>query len=115
MDLPSVEHACIILDSIGDGVFTVDLNRVITFFNRAAEKITGVKRSEAVGRHCWEIFKTGTCKQDCSVQKALESENAVVHSTVFIVNTEDKKIPVRTWPASIHFLKSSAKTIRCCA
>ena len=99
MDLPSVEHVCIILDSIGDGVFTVDLNRVITFFNQAAEKITGVKRSEAVGRHCWEIFKTGTCKQDCSVQKALESENAVVHSTVFIVNTEDKKIPVRTCTA----------------
>ena len=99
MDLPSVEHTRIILDSIGDGVFTVDLNRVITFFNHAAEKITGFKRSEAVGRHCWEIFKTGACKQDCSVQKALESENAVVHSTVFIVNTEDKKIPVRTCTA----------------
>jgi PAS domain S-box-containing protein len=99
MDLPSAEHTRIILDSIGDGVFTVDLNRVITFFNRAAEKITGVKRSEAVGRHCWEIFKTGTCKQDCSVQQALESENAVVHSTVFIVNTEEKKIPVRTCTA----------------
>ncbi|MGD8363704.1 MAG: PAS domain S-box protein, partial [Desulfobacterales bacterium] len=67
MDMPSAEHTRIILDSIGDGVFTVDLNRVITFFNRAAEKITGVKRSEAVGRHCWEIFKTGTCKQGCSV------------------------------------------------
>jgi PAS domain S-box-containing protein len=99
MDLPSIEHTRIILDSIGDGVFTVDLNRVITFFNRAAEKITGVKRAEAVGRHCWEIFKTGTCKQSCSVQKALESDNAVVHSTVFIVSTEGKKIPVRTCTA----------------
>lgn len=99
MVLPSAEHTRIILDNIGDGVFTVDLNRVITFFNRAAENITGVKRSEAVGRHCWEIFKTGTCRQGCSVQKAMESEKAVVHATVFIVNAEDKQIPVSTCTA----------------
>lgn len=96
MDLPSAEHAHIILDSIGDGVFTVDLNRVITFFNRAAEKITGFKRSEAIGRPCWEIFKTGLCRQGCFVQQALESGEPVVHPTVFIANSADKQIPVST-------------------
>ncbi|MFZ0612332.1 MAG: sigma 54-interacting transcriptional regulator [Desulfobacterales bacterium] len=99
MDLPSAEHARIILDSIGDGVFTVDLNRVITFFNRAAERITGFSRTEAVGRHCWEIFKTGICQRGCSVQQALEEDAPVVRSSVTIVNSADEKIPVSSCTA----------------
>lgn len=35
---------CTILESISDGVFTVDLQRRITSFNRAAETITGFSR-----------------------------------------------------------------------
>ena len=35
-----------ILDSIGEGVFTVDKDFKINFFNKAAEKITGYKREE---------------------------------------------------------------------
>ena len=31
-----------ILDSVADGVFTINLDREITSFNRAAERITGV-------------------------------------------------------------------------
>ena len=38
------------LDSITDGVFTVDLNWRITSFNRAAEKITGISQEEALGQ-----------------------------------------------------------------
>ncbi len=34
----------IILESISDGVFTIDHNWIITSFNRAAEDITGVSR-----------------------------------------------------------------------
>ena len=41
-----------ILDSLADGVFTVDKDWRITTFNRAAEKITGVSRGEAVGQLC---------------------------------------------------------------
>ena len=40
----------IILDSIADGVFTVDETWRITSFNKAAEKITGVRRDEAMGK-----------------------------------------------------------------
>lgn len=38
MDLPSRKETDIILDSIADGVFTVDRDWRITSFNRAAEK-----------------------------------------------------------------------------
>jgi PAS domain S-box-containing protein len=46
----------IILDSIADGVFTVDQNWHITSFNRAAEKITGVVRDEAIGQLCKDVL-----------------------------------------------------------
>ena len=48
-----------ILESISDGVFTVDLEWRVTSFNRAAEIITGIPRSEAIGRLCSEVFKIG--------------------------------------------------------
>ncbi len=39
-----------ILESISDGVFTVDRDWRITSFNRAAEQITGIPRTEALGQ-----------------------------------------------------------------
>ena len=39
-----------ILDSLGEGVFTVDKEFRVTFLNRAAEKLLGEKREGAVGR-----------------------------------------------------------------
>ena len=47
----------VILDSIAEGVFTVDSDWRITSFNRAAEKITGTARNEAIGRQCWNVFR----------------------------------------------------------
>ena len=40
----------VILESISDGVFTVDMEWRITSFNRAAEENTGISRKEANGR-----------------------------------------------------------------
>ena len=45
-----------LLDSVPDGVFTVDAEWCITSFNRAAEQITGIRRQEALGRRCCEVF-----------------------------------------------------------
>ena len=57
MDQLAKNQTKIILDSIADGVFTVDSDWKITSFNHAAEKITGVEKDEAIGRHCWEVFR----------------------------------------------------------
>ena len=46
----------LILGNVADGVFTVDRDFKITFFNPAAEEITGFSRDEAIGRPCFEIF-----------------------------------------------------------
>jgi PAS domain S-box-containing protein len=88
------EETRIILDTLAEGVFTVDTNRVITFFNRAAEQITGIKRTEAVGRPCWEIIKADICGRYCLLQRTLESGEPIAHSSVSIVNAEGTRVPV---------------------
>jgi len=62
----------IIFESISDGVFTVDHNWKIMSFNRAAEKITGITRKEAIGRHCWEVFRSNMCEGDCVLKRTMK-------------------------------------------
>ena len=71
---PDQEHiASIIFDSIGEGVFTTDEECRITSLNRAAEKITGFSRKEAIGRFCFDIFRTELCHGRCALRSTLEN------------------------------------------
>ncbi len=45
-----------ILESIGDGFFTVDKKWTITYFNQQAENILQRKREEMLGKNLWEIY-----------------------------------------------------------
>lgn len=45
-----------IIDASADGMMLVDAERSILQFNPAAERLTGWKQGEAIGRHCWEVF-----------------------------------------------------------
>lgn len=58
----------LIFNSISDGVFTVDRNCVITLFNKSAETITGFSEAEAVGKHCFDIFRTELCHRQCALK-----------------------------------------------
>lgn len=84
----------IILESISDGVFTVDLDWKITSFNRAAEKITGIERKEAIGRHCWEVFRSNMCERGCALRQTMEEERAFVSSDTHIITAEGNEIPI---------------------
>lgn len=64
----------VILDSLGEGVFTVDKNFKITFFNKAAEKISGYKRDEVIGKFCKHIFKSDLCFHNCPIAIVLQSQ-----------------------------------------
>jgi len=72
----------VILDSIADGVFTVDLNWRITSFNAAAERITGVKRAEAIGRHCCDVFRASCCETECALKSTRRTGRPVVSKAV---------------------------------
>lgn len=84
----------IILESISDGVFTVDHNWRIMSFNKAAEEITGISREEAVGRHCWEVFRSNMCEGDCALKRTMKEGTSLTNSATYIVNSEKKRIPI---------------------
>jgi PAS domain S-box-containing protein len=84
----------IILDSIADGVFTVDSDWRITSFNRAAENITGISKKDAIGRHCWEVFRASICEGHCSLRHTVETRSPVVNQSIYIVNANSDRVPI---------------------
>ena len=83
-----------ILDSVADGVFTVDKDMVVTFFNRAAERITGVSREKAVGQYCFEVLKASICEKTCALRCSFETGKEIVDKHIDILRTDGKVIPV---------------------
>jgi len=84
----------IILDSISDGVFTVDSEWRITSFNRAAERITGVPREEAIGQRCCEVFRANICEGECALRSTIETAKPVINKTVYVVNADGETVPI---------------------
>ena len=85
----------VILDSINEGVFTVDLDWRITAFNRAAERITGIHREEALGRPCCEVFRASICESACAQRQTLTTGKPVVNATAHIISQTGQRIPIR--------------------
>jgi PAS domain S-box-containing protein len=83
-----------VLDSVPDGVFTVDLDWRITSFNRAAEQITGISRQEALGLRCCEVFRASICESSCALRQTLASRRPVANRVVYIVNAAGERIPI---------------------
>jgi len=84
----------IILDSISDGVFTVDSEWRITSFNRAAERITRVPREEAIGQRCCEVFRASICEGECALRSTIETGKPVINKTVYVVNADGETVPI---------------------
>jgi len=84
----------LILASVADGVFTIDRNRIITSFNRAAESITGWKQEEVIGQPCSTIFHSSVCGEDCLLMKAIDHNSMYIDRSIFIKNKAGDSIPV---------------------
>jgi PAS domain S-box-containing protein len=81
-----------ILDSIADGVFTIDLDFNITYFNRAAQKITGVSKAQAIGQKCFDVFRTNICQTSCALGKTMQSGKQGINLPVNIINSQGEQI-----------------------
>ncbi len=84
----------VILESISDGVFTIDYNWKITSFNHAAQKITGISKKDAIGRHCWEVLHSNMCEQECTLKKTMAQGCPFLNSSGYIITNEKKKVPI---------------------
>lgn len=83
-----------ILESISDGVFTVDADWRVTSFNRAAEEITGVPRAEALGSLCCDVFRSSLCGAGCALRETLGTGRPVIGKTAFIIDADGDRIPI---------------------
>ncbi|WP_316412235.1 sigma-54 interaction domain-containing protein [Mesoterricola silvestris] len=83
-----------ILDSINDGVFTVDGGFRVTSFNRAAAEITGVSATAALAQPCCEVFRADICEGECALKETLESGAPIVNKQVNILTASGQRLPI---------------------
>ncbi len=83
-----------ILDSVADGVFTVDKNFVFTSFNKAAERITGYTSEEILGKTCRDVFHTKICSSGCPLAKAIKTQSKITVPKQILYGKNEKQIPV---------------------
>ncbi len=91
----AVQREITILDSVNEGVFTVDPGWRITAFNRAAERITGIPRDQALGRQCCDVFRASICERSCALRRTMDTGQPVVNATAHIINQQGQRIPIR--------------------
>ena len=83
-----------ILESIEEGVFTVDLDWRITTFNKAAEKITGKSKNDTIGQPCSQVFNTNVCATDCVLRRVLKSRMPLANIPVYMIRSDSKRVPI---------------------
>jgi len=71
-----------IIQSMADGVITVDGNMHITDLNRAATQLTGYPREKALGRYCGEVLQSSICGRECPLRMAMHSGDIISREAV---------------------------------
>ncbi len=83
-----------ILESISDGVFTVDKEWRITSINRSAQEITGITREEALGRLCSEVFRSSLCGELCPLRQTIKNGKPIIGVSAYFISAEGERIPI---------------------
>jgi len=81
----------VILNSISEGVFTVDLDWRITSFNRAAEEITGISSQDAVGKFCRDVLRADVCETGCTLAETMQTGTPIMNKAVQIIDAKGKR------------------------
>ena len=89
-----------LLDNVADGVYFVDPDRKILFWNKAAERITGFKKEDVVGSHCWDdllrhVDNEGCnlCTDGCPLAKTI-ADGQSREAVVYLHHKEGYRLPV---------------------
>ena len=93
-----------IIESLADGVFTVDRRLNITSFNRGMENLSGLKESEVIGRACEDVLSADNCNGNCPFSHILKKGYGLSNITERIARKDGETVPVFM---STAFLKDS--------
>jgi PAS domain S-box-containing protein len=84
-----------IFNSNIEGTFTIDNEWNVTSFNTSAEKITGYKKSEAIGKKCWDIFNSSLCRNGCHMEQTMQKGKPMIGNELEIIQKNGGKVPIR--------------------
>jgi diguanylate cyclase (GGDEF)-like protein/PAS domain S-box-containing protein len=89
-----------IIDNLYDGLYFVDCNRVITYWNRAAERITGYRSDEVVGSNCKDNILNhvdgggvNLCLNLCPLAATI-SDGTPREANVYLHHKDGHRVPV---------------------
>ncbi len=83
-----------ILDSITEGVFTVDERFRVTSINAEAERIIGVTRERVIGKSCHQVLRSDSCKGRCALKQTMETGEPRRNVRMDITNASDEPVPL---------------------
>jgi len=91
-----------LIDNLYDGVYFVDKDRVITYWNKGAEMLTGHPRSNALGKSCKDKFLAHVnengldlCQSGCPLKEAIENGNST-EAEIYLHHRDGHRVPVTT-------------------
>ncbi len=89
-----------IIDNLYDGIYFVDRDRVITYWNKGAERITGYSAGQAIGRSCREnllnhVTASGVqlCVHNCPLAAVMDDGHER-EAEVFLHHADGHRVPV---------------------
>ena len=111
---PFLPLADYLLGAMTEAVYAVDRDRRITYWNAAAEQLTGYSAAEVVGRRCQDnllnhVDEAGNqlCKDGCPLQATVE-DGQTREALVFLQHRAGHRLPVAVRAAP---LRSAGETI----
>lgn len=97
-----------ILEQLAEGVYVVDKDRRILFWNRAAQQISGYKPEQVLGRCCWDNIlghadEVGTplCATGCPLQGTMD-DGCPRTAQIFLHHAEGHRVPVTVRAAPLY-------------
>ncbi len=97
----SIDFYKSLLDNLFDGIYFVDRQRKITYWNKGAEQISGFTEEEVIGRWCGDkilmhVNEEGKllCDTDCPLLKVM-ADGEPIEAEVYLHHKEEYRVPVR--------------------
>ncbi|HYA12679.1 MAG TPA: sensor domain-containing diguanylate cyclase [Thermodesulfovibrionales bacterium] len=91
-----------ILNNLYDGVYFVDRDKKILYWNRGAEKITGFSAEDVIGKRCWnDVLRhvdaqgNNLCDEECPILKTI-SHGKIWEAEVYLHHKDGHRVPVAT-------------------
>ncbi len=88
-----MERSRALVNSIADGIYTVDTSMRITAFSRSLERMTGYNEEEVLGAHCRDVLQTNVCDTDCPLRWTLENEKPIQNCRASLGSRRGDSVP----------------------